>query len=70
VANAARELGLTGFAKNLPDGLIVEVVAEGEAGKLDELERRLKIGPSAARVDSVKSTTREHKDGYKGFLIL
>ena len=70
VADAARELGLTGFAKNLQDGSTVEVVAEGEARKLDELERRLKIGPPAARVDSVKSAAREHKGAYRGFLVL
>ena len=48
----ARRLGLTGYAKNLPDGS-VEVLACGDAAALDELERWLRQGPPAARVDEV-----------------
>lgn len=36
---AAWALGLTGWVRNLPDGS-VEAHVEGDAGKLDELERR------------------------------
>ena len=48
----AVELGLRGFVRNLPDGL-VEVVAEGERGSLDALLEALRVGPSAAIVESV-----------------
>jgi acylphosphatase len=49
----ARELGLTGWAKNLADGR-VEVVAGGDAAALDQLERWLQHGPPGARVDAVE----------------
>jgi acylphosphatase len=51
-AEAVR-LGLTGHAKNLPDGS-VEVLACGDAAALQELERWLHTGPPAARVETVR----------------
>jgi len=48
----ALELGLAGHAKNRSDGR-VEVLASGPADALDELERWLRHGPPAARVDAV-----------------
>jgi len=48
----ARELGLNGFARNLPDGR-VEVVANGDAEALDALQAWLRQGPPAARVTAV-----------------
>ena len=48
----ARNLGLCGFAKNLPDGR-VEVVACGELASLKQLQRWLWQGPPHARVDHV-----------------
>lgn len=46
----AGELGLTGYARNLPDGS-VEVVAEGDREALEQLHRWCEQGPPAARVD-------------------
>ena len=51
----ALALGLSGYAKNLPDGR-VEVVASGSDAAIEALERWLWQGPTAARVDTV---TRE-----------
>jgi len=48
----ALELGLTGYAKNLPDGR-VEVLAFGSLASLDALEAWLRIGPPAAKVSEV-----------------
>jgi acylphosphatase len=48
----ALELGLTGHAKNLPDGR-VEVLAFGSMASLDALEAWLRIGPPAAKVAEV-----------------
>jgi acylphosphatase len=45
-------LGLTGYAKNLPDGR-VEVLACGSESALEALERWLWRGPAAAKVDGV-----------------
>lgn len=51
-AERARALGLTGYAKNLPDGR-VEVLACGDEAKVDELIHWLWKGPPAAQVDGV-----------------
>lgn len=48
----AKELGLVGWAKNLPDGR-VEVLAFGDKDKLLELHAWLKIGPELAEVAEV-----------------
>ena len=44
--------GVTGYAQNLPDGA-VEVLACGDAGAIEALERWLWEGPAAARVAEV-----------------
>jgi len=54
----AHELGLSGYAKNLPNG-DVEVVASGSDAALDALERWLHIGPPAAQVASVARSVVE-----------
>ncbi len=51
----ARECGVSGFVRNLPDGS-VEVVAEGRAEALAQLEAWLHHGPPAARVEQVEAT--------------
>ncbi len=48
----AKELGLTGWACNLPDGR-VEVLAFGDKDKLAVLHEWLKIGPELAEVIEV-----------------
>ncbi len=53
VARHARSLGLSGYARNLPDGS-VEVVVEGAEESLPELERLLQAGPANAQVDQVE----------------
>ncbi len=42
VCRIGESIGLVGYAKNLPDGT-VEIVAEGEAAKIDELARRVSV---------------------------
>lgn len=49
----AEALELVGWVMNADDERSVELVAEGEPGALAELERRLRAGPSGARIDSV-----------------
>lgn len=48
----ASNLGLAGYAKNLPGGE-VEVLAVGDVAALDALEQWLQRGPPAAKVASV-----------------
>lgn len=50
----AKELGLTGWARNLPDGR-VEVIACGERDKISKLQEWLKQGPELAKVTGVVS---------------
>ena len=54
-AQHARELQITGYARNLPDGR-VEVLAYGNEAALQELVKRLWIGSSASIVTSVEIT--------------
>ena len=49
----ARQLGLTGYAKNLADGS-VEVVACGDPAAIDRLQAWLHDGPPAAEVERVQ----------------
>lgn len=50
----ARELGLAGWVRNLPDGR-VELCAEGPRPALEALERWCHQGPPAARVDGLEA---------------
>ncbi|NPB04677.1 MAG: acylphosphatase [Thermotogae bacterium] len=63
----AKELGLSGYAKNLPDGS-VEVVAEGPKDALRKLVDYLYIGPG--RVDEVKWSITDQVENLEGFHIL
>lgn len=48
----ASERGLTGYVRNMPDGS-VQVVAEGQRAEIEQLIEALRVGPSAAVVESV-----------------
>lgn len=61
----ALALGLAGHAMNRPDGS-VEVLAGGSAEALDALERWLRRGPPAARVDAVVREDLPEQD-LRGF---
>ena len=65
----ATELGLTGYVRNLPDGEAVEVNAEGERKKLEQLVAYLKLGPPAAKVDKVVTNWSEYTGSYPRFSI-
>ncbi len=54
-AKKAAALGVTGYAKNLPDGR-VEMVAEGPHPSLTSLRQWCNDGPPAADVDRVDAT--------------
>jgi acylphosphatase len=51
----ARELGVRGWVRNLPDGRVEAEVAASEA-RLAELEQVLLAGPPAARVEGIERT--------------
>jgi acylphosphatase len=64
----ARELGITGYVRNLPNRA-VEVVAEGERTKLEKLIGYLKTGPPGALVEKVEVSWSEHTGSYSHFGI-
>lgn len=65
----ARELGLTGYTRNLPFREAVEVYAEGEKDQLEKLIDHLKLGPPPARVDKVEVDWSEYTGNYPDFGI-
>ena len=67
-AEKAQELGVEGWARNLPDGR-VEVLARGPQEALDAFEQWLHEGPPAARVAAVHSAAAEPADVPAGFSI-
>lgn len=64
----AKQLGINGYAKNLPNGK-VEVVAEADKARLDALVALLEKGPRFARVDSLEVDERPFTGEYKTFGI-
>ena len=68
VMDAARERGLTGYAKNREDGR-VEVEAEGDANVLESFIEVLRIGPRGARVSGLDIERLPAEKGFKEFNI-
>ena len=64
--DVALDLGLTGYALNLPDGR-VEVLACGDADALDRLAAWLERGPPRASVAAVQCETVPVED-RQGFV--
>lgn len=67
-AEKARELGITGWAKNLPDGQ-VEAIFEGEKEKIQNLIEWTKRGPEFARVNGINVEWEEYKGEFEDFEI-
>lgn len=64
----ARELGLSGYARNLDDGS-VEIVAEGEEASLKRLVAWCRVGPPAARVTRVEIVRAPATGELAGFTV-
>ena len=56
VQRHAQSLGLSGWARNMPGGDTVEVVAEGPRASLEGLLAQVRRGPPGARVDAVEES--------------
>lgn len=65
-AQRAHELGVRGFARNLPDGR-VELLACGEDEAVQEFISWLWIGPSAAKVSAVEVADAPEHGAPPGF---
>ena len=68
VIRNAQQLGLKGYVKNLYDGSVLTVV-EGERGLIDELFKKLKIGPRSAQVNNSKIEWGEFKNEFSNFEV-
>lgn len=62
-------MGLTGWVMNGVDERSVELVAEGPADRLAELERLLQHGPPGAVVERVEATRSPASGTYGRFQI-
>ena len=69
VRSAADRMRLTGWVMNGADERSVELVAEGSAAGLDELERLLAQGPPGAVVDRVDASRSPASGSYGRFQI-
>lgn len=68
VEEQALYLGLKGYVRNLPSG-DVEVVVEGERGRVEKLVGYLEAGPPAARVKRVVTKWFEYSGKYSRFSV-
>jgi acylphosphatase len=69
VRSLADRMGLSGWVMNGADERSVELVAEGSAASLDQLERLLRQGPPGAAVDRVEATRSPASGTYERFQI-
>jgi len=64
----ARELGVSGWVKNLADGSVEAVVA-GEKDNVEDLISWANTGPRLANVNEVEVDRRQPKNDLDGFSI-
>jgi acylphosphatase len=68
VEHTANSLSLKGSVRNCPDST-VEIVVEGDAGKMAEFIKQVEQGPSLARVRSLDIADIPVQGRYKSFSI-
>ena len=64
----ARQLGVTGWVRNLRDGR-VEAMVEGEKSSVEDLLRFCRVGPPGAKVAVVDVSWLEFGGEFRGFRI-
>lgn len=67
-SRTAKNLGLKGFVRNLPDGR-VKIVAEGSREMLDRLVKQVAEGPITADVEEVKTEWGKETNEFSTFEI-
>jgi acylphosphatase len=68
VVREAQKLGLKGYSQNLYTGEVLTVV-EGEKAIVDEMIKKLRVGPSHASVKSCKVDWQEPKNEFTDFEV-
>ncbi|MCX6004419.1 MAG: acylphosphatase [Chloroflexi bacterium] len=66
-ARVAKSLSLKGYVKNMARSGDVEVDAEGERAKLEEILDQLKAGPPDAMVETIDTRWSEYTGQYTNF---
>ena len=69
VQRKANDLGLTGFVRNRWDNT-VEVLAEGDREKLNQLLTALQRGPTASNVTGVETTWTQATGKFNDFQVI
>lgn len=64
----AQELNVRGWVRNCEDGS-VEIVAEGEREKLEQLVEAARRGPPLAYVEKVEIEWQDYRGEFSGFYI-
>ncbi|TSC75880.1 MAG: acylphosphatase [Parcubacteria group bacterium Gr01-1014_30] len=64
----ARKLKVKGWVRNLPDGR-VEIIAEGEKDRVEQMINWARTGTILARVDNVDFEFEEYKGEFDDFEI-
>jgi acylphosphatase len=62
----AKELGLTGWVRNLPDGR-VEAVFQGDRDQCVKGLEFVRVGPPSARVTHIEEVWDEDEEPFKDF---
>lgn len=68
-SRVAKSLGLRGYARNLPRSGAVEIHAEGEKEKLEELIRQLEVGPPEALVEKIEVNWSQFTGQFVNFEV-
>jgi acylphosphatase len=68
VMREAQKLGLNGYVKNLYTGEVLTVV-EGEKVVVEEMVKKLRVGPIHASVKTCKVDWHEPKNEFKDFEV-
>ena len=68
VQHHARQLGLTGWVRNLPNGM-VEITAEGNRDFVEDFIIHVRRGPHSAVVSKAEVTWKEPGGQFEGFDI-
>lgn len=65
----ATHLGLSGYVKNLLGGRSVELRAEGERQRLEDLIKLLHVGPQGAVVERVETEWSDYSGQFDEFEV-
>ena len=68
-SRVAKSLGVRGYTRNLPRLDAIEVVAEGEKEKLEELVKQIEVGPPESLVDRIEVKWSQYTGEFPNFEV-